>query len=59
MKVRHNGLRISFAMLWPRGLGHRPFTPATGVRIPLGTPKQDTDMTGKLGSTDFPVFVLG
>src|SRR5690606_4594088 len=23
-----------------RGLGHRPFTAATGVRIPLGTPLQ-------------------
>ena len=25
-----------------RGLGHRPFTAVTGVRIPLGTPKQKT-----------------
>jgi len=30
---------------------------ATGVRIPLGTPKYDTNMTGKLGSANFPVFV--
>ena len=25
-----------------RGLGHRPFTAVTGVRIPLGTPNKET-----------------
>ena len=24
-----------------RGLGHRPFTAVTGVRIPVGTPNKD------------------
>ena len=32
-------LRLKAASLSSRGLGHRPFTAVTGVRIPLGTPK--------------------
>ena len=31
------------------GLGHRPFTAVTGVRIPLGTPNQKTRLGGSSG----------
>ncbi len=31
--------KVLYASPSSRGLGHRPFTAATGVRIPLGTPR--------------------
>ena len=34
-----------------RGLGHCPFTAATGVRIPLGTPQNLTYISLKLIKT--------
>ena len=43
----------------PAKLRDIPFAPATAVRIPLGTPKYDTETTGKLGSTNLLVFVQG
>ena len=46
------GIYCAFKMMTPssRGLGHRPFTAVTGVRIPLGSPKQTAYMA---------VFLLG
>ncbi len=41
--------RSSFASPSSRGLGHHPFTVATGVRIPVGTPfieNKDPDFAG-------------
>src|SRR6185436_20396840 len=36
-----------------RGLGHDPFTVATGVRIPVGTPIQSGDVGQPIGRTDY------
>ena len=37
-----------------RGLGHRPFTAVTGVRIPVGTPKQNRHPCGGVFVSAFP-----
>src|SRR5882672_12537121 len=38
-------LKRTSQSLSSRGLGHRPFTAITGVRIPVGTPKRRTPAT--------------
>ena len=42
-----------------RGLGHRPFTAVTGVRIPLGTPYlRPTDPEGSKRTPEIPGFFV-
>ena len=44
-----------------RGLGHIPFTDATGVRIPVGTPILNAGLVGASGATAYihPVIAGG
>ena len=40
-----------------RGLGHRPLTAATGVRIPLGTPFKTETCTVLVKATTIPLKI--
>ncbi len=59
MACRRSAVRSRLAPPSPspssRGLGHRPFTAVTGVRIPLGTP-QDGHRKARIVDAGFVVF---